>query len=54
MNEWVKRDDVETGERPSTTKSEHKRVKEPEREVKKLHRANEIQNLDFHSYFSDF
>ncbi len=45
LNEWVKRDEVDTGTRPGTTTSEHERVKALEREVKELRRANEILKL---------
>ena len=42
LNEWVKRDEVDTGARAGTTRSEHERVKALEREVKELRRANDI------------
>jgi len=40
--EWVKRAEVDAGERPGTTTAEMQRIKELEREVKELRRANEI------------
>jgi len=40
--EWVKRAEVESGQRDGTTISEQQRIKELEREVKELRRANEI------------
>ncbi len=40
--EWVKRSEVDAGTRPGTTTAEAQRVKELEREVKELRRANEI------------
>ena len=43
--EWVKREEIETGTRPGVTSSEAQRVKELEREVKELRRANEILKL---------
>ena len=45
LNEWVKRDEVDSGVRVGTTTSEHERVKALEREVKELRRANEILKL---------
>ena len=45
FNEWVKRDEVDTGTRAGTTTSEHERKKALEREVKELRRANEILKL---------
>ena len=45
LNEWVKRDEVDTGARVGTTMSEHERVKALEREFKELRRANEILKL---------
>ena len=45
LNEWVKREEVDTGARAGTTTSEHERVKALEREVKELRRANEILKL---------
>jgi transposase-like protein len=40
--EWVKRAEVDAGTRAGTTTAELQRVKELEREVKELRRANEI------------
>jgi len=40
--EWVKQDDVDSGERGRVTSAEAQRVRELEREVKALRRANEI------------
>ena len=40
--EWVKRAEVDAGERPGTTTAEAQRMKELERENKELRRANEI------------
>lgn len=40
--EWVKRAEVDAGERPGTTTAELQRIKELERENKELRRANEI------------
>ena len=45
LNEWVKRDQVDTGARAGTTTSEHERVRVLEREVKEVRRANEILKL---------
>jgi transposase-like protein len=45
LNEWVKRDEVDSGSRPGTTTTDMQRLKELEREVKELRRANEILKL---------
>jgi transposase len=39
---WVRRSEVDDGRRPGLTSDERARVKELEREVKELRRANEI------------
>ncbi len=43
--DWVKRHEVDTGARDGVTTAEAQRVKELEREVKELRRANEILKL---------
>jgi transposase-like protein len=43
--EWVKREEVDAGTRPGVRTAEAQRVKELEREVKELRRANEILKL---------
>lgn len=43
--EWVKREEVDAGTHPGVTSSEAQRVKDLEREVKELRRANEILKL---------
>ena len=45
LNEWVKRDQIDTGVRGGTTTTEMQRLKELEREVKELRKANEILKL---------
>ena len=40
--EWVKRAEIDAGERPGTTTAEAQRLKELERENKELRRANDI------------
>ena len=45
LNEWVKRSEVDAGTREGVTTTEAQRVKELEREVKELRRANEILKL---------
>ncbi|QHE84515.1 IS3 family transposase [Hydrogenophaga sp. BPS33] len=45
LNEWVKRAEVDAGVREGVTTSEAQRMKELEREVKELRRANEILKL---------
>jgi transposase-like protein len=42
---WVKRDEIDSGKREGVTTSEAQRVKDLEREVKELRRANEILKL---------
>ena len=39
---WCKQAEIDTGRRPGTTTSETARIRELEREVKELKRANEI------------
>jgi transposase len=39
---WVRRTEVDDGKRPGLTNEEQKKMKELEREVKELRRANEI------------
>jgi transposase len=39
---WVRRAETDTGQRPGLTSDERARMKELEREVKELRRANEI------------
>ena len=43
--DWVKREEVDSGVRPGVTSAEAQRVKDLEREVKELRRANEILKL---------
>ena len=45
LNEWVKKAEVDSGLRVGTTTSDAQRIKELEREVKELRRANEILKL---------
>ena len=45
LNEWVKRDETDTGARTGVTTTDLQRLKELEREVKELRRANEILKL---------
>jgi transposase-like protein len=40
--EWVKRAEVDSGERPGTTTADAQRMKDLERENKELRRANDI------------
>lgn len=42
LNEWLKKAEVDSGLRVGTTTSEAQRIKELEREVKELRRANDI------------
>ena len=43
--EWVKQAEVDAGARPGLNTAEAKRIKDLEREVKELRRANEILKL---------
>jgi transposase-like protein len=45
LHDWVRRHETDTGQRPGITTTEAQRVKELEREVKELRRANEILKL---------
>ena len=45
LNEWVKRDQIDSGERDGITTSEREQMKVLEREVKELRKANEILKL---------
>ena len=42
LHEWVKKAEVDSGQRPGTTTADALRIKELEREVKELRRANDI------------
>ena len=45
LHEWVRKHEVDAGERPGVTTDERERIKALEREVKELRRANEILKL---------
>ena len=45
LHGWVKRQEIDSGVREGVTTAEAQRVKELEREVKELRRANEILKL---------
>ena len=45
LHEWVKKHEVDTGQRDGVTTEERERIKALEREVKELRRANEILKL---------
>jgi transposase len=42
LNQWVKRDEIDTGTRAALTTTDLHRLKELERENKELRKANEI------------
>ena len=42
LHEWVKQAEVDAGARPGVSTTEAQRIKDLEREVKELRRANEI------------
>jgi transposase len=45
LNEWVRKQEIDTGLRDGVTSEERDRIKALEREVKELRRANEILKL---------
>jgi transposase len=45
LNDWVRKHEVESGQRDGVTTAERERLKELEREVKELRKANEILKL---------
>ena len=45
LNEWVRKQEIDTGLRDGVTSEERYRIKALEREVKELRRANEILKL---------
>lgn len=45
LNEWVRKQEIDTGLRDGVSSEEHDRIKALEREVKELRRANEILKL---------
>lgn len=45
LNEWVRKHEIDSGVRDGVPSAERERVKELEREVKELRRANEILKL---------
>ena len=45
LHEWVRRHELDTGAREGVTSAERERIKNLEREVKELRRANEILKL---------
>ena len=45
LNEWVKRDQTDSGVREGITTSEREQMKAPERENRELRKANEILKL---------
>ncbi len=54
---WVRRDEVDAGTRPGVTSAEAQRIKDLEREVKELRRANEDEvagNVDVDPVASSF
>jgi len=42
LRKWLRRDQVDSGRRPGVTTSERERLRQLEREVRELRRANEI------------
>ena len=42
LRKWVRRAEVDAGQRPGTTSAEHAEIKRLKREVAELRRANEI------------
>jgi transposase len=50
LRQWVRRAETEAGERPGWTTEERAKIKELEREVKELRRANEILKAAAHFF----
>jgi transposase-like protein len=42
LNDWVKRDEIDSGQREGLTSSEREQLKALQREVKELRRANDV------------
>ena len=42
LRKWLRRDQVDSGRRPGVTTGERERIRQLEREVRELRRANEI------------
>ena len=42
LRKWLRRDEIDHRERPGVTSSERERIRELEREIRELRRANEI------------
>lgn len=42
LRQWLRRDEVDHGQRPGVTSAERERIRELEREHRELRRANEI------------
>jgi transposase-like protein len=45
LHEWVKQAEIDAGGRPGTTSDDAQRIKDLERQVKELQKANEILKL---------
>ncbi len=45
LNEWIKRDEIDSGSRDGVSTTEQQRLKDLERENKELRKANEILKL---------
>ena len=50
LRQWVRRAETDAGERPGLTTDERARIRELEREVKELRRANEILKAAAHFF----
>src|SRR5215207_2134194 len=50
LRQWVRRAEVDAGQRPGLTTDERARMRELEREVKELRRANEILKAAAHFF----
>ena len=50
LRQWVRRAETDAGERPGLTTDEQARMRELEREVKELRRANEILKAAAHFF----
>jgi transposase len=50
LRQWVRRAEIDAGQRPGLTTDERARMRELEREVKELRRANEILKAAAHFF----
>ena len=54
LRQWVRRGETDAGQRPGLSTDERIKIKELEREVKELRRANEILKAAAHFFGAEF